>query len=394
MLDRRSLLASAAGVLLAGATGAKAGPGMSPAAPVLRSQIRLGAALAGGIPAGSRAVCSPASVASVLSALSHGGDAALRAAILQVLSAGDDDVAPISELRSALASLRGAASAGSVVFKFANAVAMAAPEDNPALAALRRDGAEIFVGGNDVATRINRWVRETTNGEIPRIISRPLAPDALVAANALYFKGLWLRSFNKSDTRPGQFNMHGGRTATAPMMHLSGRLPVRRDDRFVAVDLAYNGERFAMTLLTTRTGAAAPEDFRSALDWLSAEGCASANVVLTMPRFDARSELELLPALDRLGLDPARRSRTALIGFSNTPQSISDIRQRVVLQVDEDGSKAAAATAAVVTRSAPRNPEVIRVTFDRPFWYALRDRDSGLIPVMGFMAGVDGAERA
>jgi serpin B len=118
------------------------------------------------------------------------------------------------------------------------------------------------------------------------------------------------------------------------------------------------------------------------MNWLAGEGFTSGQVELAMPRFQLNGKVELLPALDALGLKAARASPTALQGFSPVPQRISQITQRTYLQVDEAGAEAAAATAVLTVRSAFRTE---KISIDKPFLFALRDRVSGLILMAGYV---------
>jgi serpin B len=137
-----------------------------------------------------------------------------------------------------------------------------------------------------------------------------------------------------------------------------------------------------MVLVSTKEKPARAGDFGPVMNWLAGEGFAPGQVELAMPRFRLNGKVELLPALDALGLKAARASRTALQRFSPVPQRISQITQGTYLQVDEAGTEAAAATAVLTVRSAFRTE---KISIDKPFLFALRDRVSGLILMAGYV---------
>ena len=94
--------------------------------------------------------------------------------------------------------------------------------------------------------------------------------------------------------------------------------------------------------------------------------------------------MHLLPVLDALGLAEGQ-SATAFSGFSATPIVISDVIQKTKITVDEHGTDASAATAVVGLAGARPDPEIVAVTLDRPFLFAIREEASGLILLAGYV---------
>jgi serpin B len=139
-----------------------------------------------------------------------------------------------------------------------------------------------------------------------------------------------------------------------------------------------------MVLVTTKGEAATAADFAGAQAWLSGEDFAEGRVTLAMPKFDLAATMHLLPALDALGLAEGR-SDTAFGGFSETPIFISDVIQKTKITVDEHGTDASAATAVVGRAGSRPDPEIVSVTLDRPFLFAIREEASGLILLVGYV---------
>jgi serpin B len=344
-------------------------------------------AAAGGNP---NVIVSPASLAATLAYLDLGADTGMRAALAKTLGYGPDDGG------AGLAALRGEAKilvavpAGWGPLTFANAI-FVDPDANvfpDALAALANAGmtAEVAaINQPEGLAAINRWVDDKTAGAIPTILDEPLTGAALVALNAFRFKDDWAHQFETDQTRPAPFHLAGGGTAEVQMMHRPPTtLSVRQDDRFVATIMPYETPRFSMVLVTTKDGAAVAADFAPVMGWLSGEGFAEGRATLAMPKFDLAATMHLLPALDALGLAEGQ-SETAFSGFSDTPIVLSDVIQKTKITVDEHGTDASAATAVVGRAGARPDPEIVSVTLDRPFLFAIREEASGLILLAGYV---------
>src|SRR5262249_11749343 len=152
-------------------------------------------------------------------------------------------------------------------------------------------------------------------------------------------------------TDTGQFHAVGGRSVDLPMMHSpTGALQVREDDRFIAVDLPYATAGFSLVVVTSKGAPARASDFAGAAGWLSGVSFEPRQGQVSLPRFSLETSADLLRALDNLGLRKARLSPTAFSGLSPVPQVISEVLQKTVIKVDEEGTEAAAATAAASKR--------------------------------------------
>jgi serpin B len=334
--------------------------------------------------AAANVVVSPASLAGALAAVDLGADDALRRSLHQTLGFPKSPAATadFDALRKATGRPRenGAlSSANAVVFDRS-----VAPFPN-AIEALTRAGIRATVedfGKPETLAGINAWVAERTKGKIPTILDQLPRNAGLVALNALYFKDRWKQPFVAAETKPAPFRLVGGRTVEAPLMRAGDRrFRFRQDARFVAVELAYATEGLSMIVVTTRRDPAPAKDFAKLGGWLAGEGFAESPGEVALPRFNGSANIDLMPALKALGLQP----QTTLPGFSREPLSLAKAQQRVELKVDEEGAEAAAATAVVATRSAAES-EFVKLTADKPFIFALRDSESGLILLAGYVA--------
>ena len=241
-----------------------------------------------------------------------------------------------------------------------------------------------FKDGGSV-NRINAWVEEATGGAIPRLVSRLDPDDVLVLANAMRFEGEWAQRFDPERTAPAPFHLRSGTAPEVPTMHADD-LPARyrEGEDFQAVALPYRGGRFELVAALPRAGLEAPEALRRlAADpsWLGGRGFRRARGALALPRLALEAEASLLPALRALGLGAALDDPQAFAGIAAPAPKLSRVLHRTMLALDERGTEAAAATAAVMTTRAAIVEEepTFEMRVDRPFALAVRHRRTGAV---------------
>jgi serpin B len=253
-------------------------------------------------------------------------------------------------------------------------------ELSPAFVSLcqRTVGAELQQMGEptETAQRINAWVSAQTHGKINDLLQpADLVGALLTLVNALYFKGQWQRPFDPQRTLLADFHPLDAAPQPRPFMQQKSRLPILQNDRYQAVALPYGQGRFRMELFLPRQGSPA--------DLLNDELCqvhfSPHNVRLHLPRFSLESRLDLIPALQAMGIQAAFGPTADFSGMLPTPGVfINRAVQKARLEVNEQGSEAAAATAIVMKRgAAPDQP--LELNFDHPFACQLRDTHTDLI---------------
>lgn len=233
--------------------------------------------------------------------------------------------------------------------------------------------------------RINAWVEEATGGAIPELVARLDPDDVLVLANAMHFEGEWAQRFDPERTVPAPFHLRTGTAPEVPTMHADD-LPARyrEDEGFQAVALPYGGGRFELVAVLPRAGLEASEALRRLAAnpaWLGGRGFRKARGALALPRLDLDAEASLLPALRALGLGAALDDPQAFAGIAAPAPKLSRVLHRTMLVLDERGTEAAAATAAVMaTRTAVVEEEArFEMRVDRPFALAVRHRGTGAV---------------
>ena len=241
------------------------------------------------------------------------------------------------------------------------------------------------------ADTINTWVSDATDGLIDGIVDPPIDPMTVAfLINAIYFEGDWTLQFDPADTRPGDFRRDDGSVASVPFMHQSeGEFPFAWTEDYVAVELPYGGEAFAMVVVVPSHDVTL-DDFVAGFDadnWNSLlESMTPSETMVALPKFKLEYEKSLNGVLKALGMEPAfdpfvadfsRMHRDALA----LQLHISRVKQKAYVEVDEKGTKAAAVTSVEVgVTSAPP-----MFTADRPFLFAIRERLSGTILFVGMV---------
>lgn len=253
-------------------------------------------------------------------------------------------------------------------------------------ALLKKDyAAEVFEGAS--LADINAWVKRQTRGKIERILEQ-LDPNAVaVLLNAVYFKAKWASAFSRSLTRDEPFHLAAAREAPVPTMRRRGLYALVAGDGYRALRLPYEVEALGMVIVlpdavdgVAAVGAKLGEPQLSEL-FAAIHAAPPRQVDLALPRFKLESRLELAPLFKRAGMTLAFGGQADFSGMLSRPQeriAISDIVHRALIDVMEDGTEAAAATAVTMMRSSlPSKVEEFRV--DRPFLFYLVDDGTGAI---------------
>jgi serine protease inhibitor len=243
---------------------------------------------------------------------------------------------------------------------------------------------------HDAAATINRWVAQKTGNRIEEIVEAPIPPDVVMyLINAVYFKGDWRVRFQRSLTADAPFRRADGSQATVRMMMHPQTELLHHYDAAAAVDvveLLYGRGAFAMTIVLPAAGVSV-DDVIAGLDseqwrgWLVA--LQERQLQFAMPRFRLEYETVMNEPLVTLGMGVAfgRAPGTDFRGLSplGLELFISNVKQKTFVEVNEEGTEAAAATAVEISRtSGPPS-----VTVDRPFLLAIRERFSGTILFIG-----------
>ena len=242
----------------------------------------------------------------------------------------------------------------------------------------------------EARAQINDLIAEQTAGKITNL----LGPDAvsaatrLVLANAVYLKAAWTFPFPARATADAPFypGDAGGAPLSAATMRLTSDLAYLRTDGYQAVLLPYKESRLAMAVVLPEAGppaALAPRLARGLAPLLT--GATRQSVALSLPKFRQRAGFGLIPMLQQLGVQDAFTSAADFSGITSAVRLfIGAVVHHAYIDVDEQGTEAAAATAVAMRPMAlRRGPEPVRMTVDRPFLFAITDTATGLPLFLG-----------
>jgi serpin B len=334
-------------------------------------------------------VFAPASIAAALgmTLLGARGDTATQLAATLHLAKPQDAAAGLLETCALLDSL----AAGDLTLRAPNTmwVQSGLPLQADFTAALAQAAcaqlrtADFAAAAGPVQQQINDLIAEQTAGKITGLIPPGVINRAtrLVLASAIYLKAAWTHPFPPGATQDAPFHPEPGAGRQVPTMRLRERLRYLRGDGYQVVELPYAGQRLGMVIVLP-DGPLAPVESRLGRDGLARllAGLAPRQVTLALPRFRVTSQFSLAPALTALGMPLAFTSRADFTGITTAePLHISDVVHQAYLDVDEQGTEAAAATAVVIRASArvmmPDPP--VEMTVDRPFLFGITELAGG-----------------
>lgn len=239
---------------------------------------------------------------------------------------------------------------------------------------------------------INQWVEQQTEDKIKDLLpAGSLTPDTrLVLTNAIYFKGDWQTQFDKSATADEDFHFSSSQTVKAPLMRLETRLRYVDGGTCQIVDIPYKSAELSMIVLLPKDIGGLPaleQSFTAAHlhQWLGTLP-APQKVILTLPKFKMTRQFELGGTLGAMGMAQAFSPKSADFSAMTGRRDlwISSVVHKAFVDVNEEGTEAAAATGTVMksmAMSREQPPVVFRA--DHPFLFLIRDNRSGGILFMG-----------
>ena len=256
-----------------------------------------------------------------------------------------------------------------------------------------------------VRLTINQWVETQTESKIkdllpPRSVN---STTRLVLTNAIYFKGDWQTQFDKASTKDEDFHLSmtqtvgaqtvATQTIKAPLMHIQDKFRYFNGGTFQALDIPYKSAELSMIVLLPNDAGGLPalEQSMTAANvqqWLN-QLRPGQKVILTLPRFKMTRQFELAGTLGALGMAQSfQQGRADFSGMTaNRDLWISAVVHKAFIDVNEEGTEAAAATG-IVMRSMAMQREQPPIVFraDHPFVFLIRDNVSGSILFMGRVA--------
>jgi serpin B len=237
-------------------------------------------------------------------------------------------------------------------------------------------------------TTINKWASDNTNGKIPAVLNEISGDAVMFIMNALYFKGDWSYQFDKSKTTNRPFHPDGSTTLDVTTMNGEIGSRVVSASNFKAIEMPYGRTNFTMVVIvpdgtlndfypsfTHQTWIQLTSD----LDGIEEFG----KTIVYMPKFKFSYEKFLNDQLKSLGMvDAFLPFRANLSGISDQSIFVSFVKQNTFVDVDEEGTEAAAVTTiGIELTSLPPQPK--QFVIDKPFIFAIRERTTNTLLFIG-----------
>jgi serpin B len=237
---------------------------------------------------------------------------------------------------------------------------------------------------------INTWVEQQTAEKIKNLIPEGVLDGMtrLILTNAIYFKGDWANQFKKEMTREEDFTVSATRKVKVPLMQQKRKYPYLEDDMLQALELPYKGEDLSMLVLLPKKidGLTELEKSLSAakIDALRSKHQSSAMMVF-LPKFRLESSFTMNSTLQSMGMKAAFQAKLADFSGMDGKRdlSIGAVLHKAFVDVNEEGTEAAAASATILAAPGPIEPPPIIFRADHPFVFMICDKRDGNILFLG-----------
>jgi len=237
--------------------------------------------------------------------------------------------------------------------------------------------------------KINHWVEEKTNRRIRDLIQPGIldASTRLVLTNAIYFNGGWMFPFDKAATSPSLFHISTQESTKTDFMHQTRSYPYYEDEEIQAICLPYKNNRMVMMVILPKS----IEGWRMISQVINYEridlvlsGMGTKEVQLALPKFRSEFQINLRQELTSMGMGTAFSRQADLSGMTGEKNLfVDEVIHKAFIEVNETGTEAAAATAAIIGLKSSLRDDPVRFNADHPFVFFLLDRQTGCIIFTG-----------
>lgn len=244
-------------------------------------------------------------------------------------------------------------------------------------------------GSPSAVQTINGWVADKTHDKITKIIEQLNPLDRMVLLNAIYFNGIWTNKFDEKGTHRLNFTKSNGTIIEIPMMKKEEKLDYQSNPLFSAVKMPYGKGQYNMIVMLPATGKTSQSvidalSFSNWKNWMK-EFETKDPVMVTMPRFKFAFETKLNNVLAEMGMIKAFQPNIADFSkMSNEVLYISSAVHKSFIDVNENGTEAAAVTSiTMTTTSAGNEPPKTYFYVNKPFVFAITEKDTDAILFIG-----------
>ena len=236
---------------------------------------------------------------------------------------------------------------------------------------------------------INNWCARKTNNLIKEVLDYIPSNAVMYLINAVYFKGIWKTQFDKKNTIESNFTNEDSKIVKVNMMHLKDTFAYGEDEYAQYLDLPYGNNAFSMTVLLPKNGKSTKDvlDNMTGENWTTIiSDLTEAEVEVYMPRFTNKNKFLLNKPLQNMGMVKAFEASADFTNIADDDFMISRVLHDTFIDVNEEGTEAAAVTVVEIVKSSfPMNP-IVRV--NKPFVFVIRERSSGVILFIGKMGNL------
>lgn len=238
---------------------------------------------------------------------------------------------------------------------------------------------------------INKWCADNTNNLIKKVIDQIDRDCRLMYTNAIYFKGKWKTIFDKKNSWQGSFTSRSGAQRSVTYMEQTHSFRYMSEKGVSIAEIPYGNEAFSMIIVLPDAGidvmdVVASLSWEKWTEWMN--GFFPAELNLRIPRFKVEFDSEelMIPILSRMGMDIAFDPfRADFSRISDIPLYIALLKQNAYIQVDEEGTEAAAVTIIGCNTTSVGPGNTINFHVDRPFLYFIREKSTGTILFSGLI---------
>jgi len=234
--------------------------------------------------------------------------------------------------------------------------------------------------------KINDWVSRETKEKIKDILNPGdiSSLTRLVLTNAIYFKGKWQTEFNKNLTNDEDFYLINGQKTKVKMMYQKNTFNYYENDDLQLLEIPYKGNKISMVIILPKVGKFKTVenimDEKKLQEWL--KNATETEVKAYIPRFKFTQRFDLSKNLSDMGMEDAFSAAADFSGINGKKDLyISEVIHKAFVEVNEEGTEAAAATAVVLDIKALIEELVFKA--DHPFIFLIRDKETGSILFMG-----------
>ena len=253
----------------------------------------------------------------------------------------------------------------------------------------------IDFGSSNAVSQVNNWVSDKTNKKIPKIIERLSPANVVCLVNATYFKGIWREKFDKNRTKDEDFYSEAGVSmGKVKMMSQTHHFPYSEDENCSYLMLPYGNSAFSMIVMLPNEGKTIDNVISNLNNesWDNAMYMDIYEVNLRLPRFKTECEYKMQEAiLPEMGMITPFSNDADFSGMTgNKLIKISEVIHKTFVEVNEEGTEAAAATVVGMLGSAgPPLGTIIDYVVNKPFAFAIRENSTGVILFIGKIGSIN-----